>query len=93
MNRNDKLKRNPDLTTAEMDGSIVMLDSDTGVYYNLGKVGSTIWRLLEKDMQPDEIVNALVDKFEVEHEQCESEVFPFIETLLMKNILQTVTDL
>ena len=92
MNRNEKLKRNPDLVTADMDGSIVMLDSDAGVYYNLGKTGSFIWQLLEQEMCTDEIVDALVNRYEVDRAQCEAEVFPFIETLLRKNILLIVTD-
>lgn len=82
MNKNVKLKRKPDIMAADMDGSTVMLDITTGKYYNLGEVGGDIWTLLENALSMDELIDALTAQYDVDPEQCEKDIVPFIDKLL-----------
>src|SRR5881296_2300723 len=38
---------NPDVTFRELDGEIVILNLETGIYFGLDAVGARTWRLIE----------------------------------------------
>ena len=44
-----------------MDGETVMMDIETGKYYNLGKTGGSIWGILEKPHTVDGIVDEMTE--------------------------------
>ena len=69
-----------DIITADMDGELVMMDIMSGKYYNLGKTGGTIWNLLESPKTLDELVDALIDKYDVDRATCKAQTEEFMKT-------------
>ena len=70
-----------------MDGETVMMSIETGKYYNLGKMGSVIWAMLETPLSAEELINKLLDAYNVGREQCEKDVIPFLSELERNNII------
>jgi hypothetical protein len=66
---------------ADLDGEVVVLDLDSGKYYDINAVGSRIWTLLERPIAVGALIDALVGEFEVKREACEMEVRAFLREL------------
>jgi len=72
------ISRNTEIVTADMDGETVMMNIETGKYYNLGKMGSVIWAMLEAPLSVEALVGKLLNKYDVGRVQCEREVLAFL---------------
>jgi hypothetical protein len=77
-----KLARNPNLTTAALDGEVVMLSLETNRYYGLNSVGSRIWEILAQPMTLAAVCDILLQEYTVTRAQCEREVIALAKKLL-----------
>lgn len=87
MNKNTILSRKPGIMTADMNGATVMMDIETGKYYNLGETGGRIWELLESPLSLDALLDALTKEYSVSVEQCEKDTVPFLASLVERGLL------
>ena len=78
---NTVVSRNEEPVFAEVDGTVVMMSVDQGMYFALEGVGSRIWALLEQPRQVGEICDALTEEFDIDAESCRREVLPFLADL------------
>lgn len=83
------LQRRNDLLFNEIDGEVVMLSVENSEYYGINKVGSRIWELLEKPLCLRELVNNLLDEYELQEEQCIADTLAFINILRDKKLILT----
>ena len=74
--------RKDGLITADKDGDTVMMDADTGLYYNIGKTGGTVWGILEKPHTVDGIVDEMMEIYDVERSVCEEQTKAFLNQLI-----------
>lgn len=87
MDKNTILSRKSGIMTADMNGATVMMDIETGKYYNLGESGGRIWELLESPMSLDILLDALTKEYSVTIEQCEKDTVPFLVSLVERGLL------
>lgn len=87
---NSIIRRNPEIVHSDMDGETVMMSINEGNYYGLNGVGSQIWDLLEQEMSMDAICTELLRSFDVEEEQCRSEVLAFLEEMACNKVIEIV---
>lgn len=69
------------LVSADLDGEKVMLSIEKGKYYGLNSIGSRIWELLEKPLTVREMVEVLLEEYDVEESTCLQDVQAFIRKL------------
>ena len=81
------IHRNSDLIEAEIDGDVVMMNPATGDYYGLGSVAGRIWKLLEQPLTEEQIVEVLLEEFEVSETQCRKEVADFIKQMCNSSVV------
>ncbi|WP_136809672.1 PqqD family protein [Desulfosediminicola flagellatus] len=74
------LKSREKLST-ELDGETVILDINSGMYSGLDPVGTTIWNLLEKEVTFSQIVEEILDNYDVSEEQCINDLIDFLNDL------------
>jgi len=86
------IKQNPELITSEVDGERVMMDMKTGEYFGLDSIGTRIWDLIESPTKIAEIVEILINEFDVSKEQCELDTIDFIRELVDKNLVFIVSE-
>jgi hypothetical protein len=79
--------RNPGIIWTKVEGNVVMLSIELARYYEANTVGSLIWDLLDKPCTVDEIVEQVVARYRVEHEQCRTDVLKFLDTLEQRGLL------
>ena len=80
-------KRKNGLLTADMNGEAVMMDIETGKYYNLGDTGGRIWQLLDISRTPEQICQVLLQEYDVNRETCMSDVEKFLEELTQRGLV------
>lgn len=67
---------------------IVIMDLKNGNYLNLNRIGSSIWTIIEKPVSIHELVQLLLTKYDVETQECTTQVLEFLNTLQQHNLLQ-----
>ena len=65
----------------DLDGEKVMMNLNKGEYFMMNEVGGKIWDIINKSISVKEIINIILEEFEVERDVCENEVIEFLESL------------
>lgn len=81
MDMNVMVARNREIVFSRIEDETVMMSIETGHYYGVSQVGQHIWEMLESPCRMSDICRALVEKFDVTPDQCEREVFAFVEEM------------
>ncbi len=67
--------------SSELGGDAVILNLKTGIYHGLDAVGARIWHLLQEPRTVNDILNILIQEYEIESERCEREVVTLLQKL------------
>lgn len=82
-------KRNPEIETQRMpDGSAILLDSGGAAAHPLNESAAKIWDLADGSRSVNQIVDELLEQYEVERAAAQSDVLRLVEDLVGKGILQ-----
>ncbi len=87
-----KYIRKPNLETAKLDDSIVMLNLSRNNYVALDDIGARIWDLLQLPHSREELCDRLEGEFEAPAGQIASDVRVFLDELLEEGLLSVVAD-
>lgn len=79
--------KNKEIDDVDLDGEKVMMDLEKGRYFMMNQVGSRIWELIENPLEVNEIVNALLQEYDVSRDTCEKEVMNFLNKLNNANLI------
>jgi hypothetical protein len=82
--------RRPDLVETEIDGEVVMMSLERGNCYGLDNSAARIWRLLENPISVASLLETLTREYAVEAENCQDDVFAFLDQLRQENLIQIV---
>jgi Coenzyme PQQ synthesis protein D (PqqD) len=80
-----------DLVCQELDGEMVLLDMQSGLYFGIDAVGTRIWQMLEEKVPPMKMVDLLLEEYEVEAEICAQQVLTFLLKLEKNNLLKRIS--
>jgi hypothetical protein len=83
-----KFVQNKNYIASDMNGEKVMLDVQSGKYYNLGTIGGRIWDLSAQASTVDEIVARLLEEYEVSQEVCKQQVATFMSQMLSEGLVE-----
>jgi hypothetical protein len=84
---NTTIERNPSILFNDFDDGLMMMDIDSGNYFDIDSVGGRIWALLESPTTIDRICESLVAEYDVEADLCRAETVGFIEELAGKGLV------
>lgn len=73
---------NKDIITAEIAAELGMLSMDKGSYYVVDSIGKDVWEAISEFTTVDEIVNKMLEIYDVDSKVCEKDV----TTLLNKMV-------
>lgn len=86
---NSVIIRNENIDDTDIDGEKVMMNIDRGQYYSMNEVAGMIWDMAEKEIEVEDIVNRLLDEYEVEKDICISSTLSFLERLYHEGLIKT----
>ncbi|MFN0070213.1 MAG: PqqD family protein [Chloroflexota bacterium] len=84
-----RFRADESVVEAPVEGEVVLLHVDTGVYYGLTGVGHTIWELLKEGHTESAIVTAIHDEFEVELRVVTDDVHQLMSELLQAGLIHS----
>ena len=90
MNLDDgrKFSVSNDVLFQEVGGETVLLDLASEQYFGLDEVGTRIWQLLNEGLGPGDMVDTLLDEYEVERERLEADVRELLGSLLDAGLIE-----
>ena len=81
------LLRNGLVLWRELDGEAILLDPREGCSYNLNRVGTFIWKLLDGTRTIEGIAAALCEAYEVDYPQALRDVEQLVNELRSQKLL------
>lgn len=83
-----KVKISPEVLFQEVAGEVVLLDLGSESYFGLDAVGTRIWGLLQAGSRVGEVVDELLQEFEVDRLTLEADVAELLERLAEAGLIQ-----
>jgi hypothetical protein len=68
----------------------VILGMRDGVYYGLDAVGARTWTLLATPRRVSELVDTIVEEFDVERERCAADLLALLDDLLARDLVREI---
>ena len=90
MNKTSKIKIKKQLNVTDLSGEKVMVDFEQGKYFMIKGVGNDIWEMLADDVVVADIMDKLLQEYDVTVEQGEKEVLDFLTNLENFGIIEAV---
>tara|TARA_B110000116_G_scaffold263037_1_gene269011 strand:+ start:200 stop:481 length:282 start_codon:yes stop_codon:yes gene_type:complete len=81
-------KISDDIVISKMDDSAVLLNLQSGAYFELNEVGLYISENLKNLTTLDKIKSIIMKKFDVKEQECEDDIKLFLEQLLQRDLLE-----
>lgn len=78
--------------TTTVEGEVILLNTETGIYQGLDGVAPHIWNLIQEPATIESVVEALVAEYDVDAQRCERDVIEFIETIAAENLVEIDVD-
>jgi hypothetical protein len=76
--------------SGDLGGEAVILSLKTGKYYGLNLLGARIWELLQTPRSTAAIEETILAEFDVEPDECSSEVRAFVDLLKAEGLIESV---
>ncbi|MCD0486920.1 PqqD family peptide modification chaperone [Pedobacter sp. MC2016-14] len=81
------IQRGEDYIFNIVDGELVMMNINTGLYLSINETGKAIWEILTKPASVNLIINEIGKIYNVSPEQCEADVISFIADLTNRKVI------
>jgi hypothetical protein len=85
-----RVVRSEEFITSTVDNELVMMSLEKGTYYGLDAIGSQIWEHIAAPITIDALCQNLVDAFEVDPAQCQTDVLAFLNELHKEGMVHAV---
>jgi len=86
--QDQKVIISPEVLFQEVSGEIVLLDLASESYFGLDEIGARIWALLNEEKAVGQIVEILLEEYEVDRARLEGDVNELLENLLEAGLIK-----
>ncbi len=76
------------VVSCDLDTEAAILNLKDGVYYGLDPIGAKIWNLIQKPITLTEVMETILNEYDVDNEQCKNDVLELIEELLENGLVK-----
>lgn len=84
---NATIHRLSSVSATQVDNDVIMLDMEQGKYFGLNEVGSIVWQYIEAPRSFEDIIQHLMNQFNVDEKTCRQETEVLIEKLKKANLV------
>lgn len=81
------VKRNQHIDTTDINGDKAMMNLEKGMYYALNDIGSRIWDLIGETTKVRDIIDNLLEEYDIEDVQCILEVKDYLDVLSKEELI------
>lgn len=84
---NTVVVRKNDVPFVDMSGETGLMSVEKGKYYCIDIIGTQIWNIIEQPISIQELISKLLDEYDVNQEECTSDVMDFISLLYENGLI------
>ncbi|RLA69293.1 MAG: PqqD family protein [Epsilonproteobacteria bacterium] len=88
MDLNQKVTFADTVFAQEVDGEMVLLDMESENYFGLDEVGTSIWQAMQEKETLKEVLDLLLEQYEVEEEMLENDLSDFVGKLVESGLVK-----
>ena len=77
-----------DQLSCDLAGEAAILDIKSGTYYGLNTIGARIWNLIQSPKNVKEVLDVLLEEYDVETDRCEKELLDLLHELEAKGLIE-----
>lgn len=88
MNLNQKITFAETVFAQEVDGEMVLLDMESENYFGLDEVGTSIWQEMQEKETLKDVLDALLEQYEVESDMLENDLSNFVDKLVESGLVK-----
>lgn len=88
LNRDFKLRASDRQLASDLGDEVVILDLDRSSYVGLDGVGARIWKLLEDGATIADLLETIVEEYEVSEEQFAADLPQILDELMARGLVQ-----
>ncbi len=70
-----------------LDGEIVIMNKQDNIYYGLNDVGGRIWQLIKEPRPVSNLIDTLMEEYEVDRPTCTSEVMALLNDMAERGLI------
>jgi hypothetical protein len=74
--------------SCDLIGDAVILDLKKGIYYGLDEVGARVWSLIKEPRRVSDVLDVLLEEYEVDRHRCESDVLDLLRDLKGRELIE-----
>ena len=87
---NATLARATSLMSSAVEGNLVILNIENGLYHSLNPMASWIWMQLESPIQVSRILEALINEYAVERAQAATDLIAVLERFHEQGLITAI---
>jgi hypothetical protein len=84
------VQRSDDLAVGALGDELAMMSLHTGTYFILDKVAARIWERMSNPVAVVDLVEELLELYDVAPNRCEADVLTFLQKLLARGLVRVV---
>lgn len=88
MDLSQKVEFSDTVFAQEVDGEMVLLDMKSENYFGLDSVGTDIWQAIEEKKVLQDVLDTLVEQYDVEEEVLRKDLISFVEKLQESGLVE-----
>lgn len=77
-----------DVVSCDLDGEAAILNTQSGIYYGLDPIGAKIWNSLQKPCSISDLIELILDEYDVEEERFKTDLFELVNDLKEKGLVK-----
>jgi hypothetical protein len=77
-----------DVVACDLAGETALLHFETGIYYGLDATGTTIWSLIQSPQSVRNLLDLIMQEYEVERERCEEDLLSLLQSLADERLVE-----
>lgn len=74
----------------EVDGEMVLLDMNSENYFGLDAVGTDIWQAIQEKETLQEVLETLLEQYDVEEDLLKKDLLAFVEKLKESELIEVI---
>jgi hypothetical protein len=83
---------NKQSAACDLDGEMVILNLDSGVYFGLNAVGASIWNCIQSEHSVSEIVDRMMAEYKVGRAECDAGVTALLQQMASHGLIDVRSD-
>ncbi len=87
-----KVQPYPEVTCTEFEDEGVLLNLETKTYYTLNKPGIYVWQLIKNGLSQNEIVQSVMEEFEIDEDTADRNVSNLINELVREQLVKVIDE-